>query len=164
MEEYTTSKTVKTEVDELIELLKKKEKVSLSDMAKELNISKTLLQKWVDFLVEEKIIGIEYKFTTPYIYLTKEKAVPEFNFQEDEEIESEELSLADFKNEFMDKIPEGLSEKSKTLDKESLWKNHLWEVLKKKANFFINEANKRGLKNHNELWEEYKLSIFSGEE
>ncbi len=163
MEEYITNKTVKTEVDELIELLKKKDKVSLSDMAKELNISKALLQKWVDFLVEEKIIGIEYKFTTPYIYLTKEESAPEFNFKEDEEIESEELSLMNFKNEFMDKIPKGLSGKSDMLDKDSLWKNHLWEVLKKKSNFFINEANKRGLKDHEKLWEEYKLSIFNEE-
>ncbi|HEC96339.1 MAG TPA: hypothetical protein ENI59_01520, partial [Euryarchaeota archaeon] len=64
-------KTIKTGVDQLIELLKRVEKIEMSKAAKEINVPLKTLQKWVDFLAEEGLIGIEYKFTTPYIYLNK---------------------------------------------------------------------------------------------
>ena len=52
---------------------KKKKKISVDDAAKALKIDEQTIQSLVDFLVEERIFGIEYKFTTPYIYLSKEK-------------------------------------------------------------------------------------------
>lgn len=64
--------TLRTLADELLELVKKSGKISVEDASKSLKVSFQVMQSLVDFLVEEKIFGIEYKFTTPYIYLYKE--------------------------------------------------------------------------------------------
>ena len=63
---------LRTVADELLELVKKSEKISVEDAAKKLKMPIPTVQALVDFLVEEKIFGIEYKFTTPYVYLYKE--------------------------------------------------------------------------------------------
>lgn len=63
---------LKTVADELLDLVKKSNKISIDEAAKNLKVSLETIQSLVDFLVEEKIFGIEYKFTTPYIYLYKE--------------------------------------------------------------------------------------------
>lgn len=60
---------LRTDVDDFLELVKQKKKISLPDAAKELNTPLITVQAWADFLVEEKIIGIEYKFTTPYVFV-----------------------------------------------------------------------------------------------
>ena len=65
--------TLKTVADELVELVKKSKKISVEEAAKKLKMPLATIQSLVDFLVEEKIFGIEYKFTTPYIYLYKEE-------------------------------------------------------------------------------------------
>src|SRR3989338_1934495 len=67
-----TDSIIRTVADELFELVKKKEKISVEDAAKSMKMSVSTVQALVDFLVEEKIFGIEYKFTTPYVYLYKE--------------------------------------------------------------------------------------------
>lgn len=64
---------LKTEVDAFLELIKKNKKVSLIDAAKEMNVPLQTIQLWTDFLVEEGIVGIEYKFTTPYVFMQEEK-------------------------------------------------------------------------------------------
>ncbi|MBI2651963.1 hypothetical protein HYX00_00735 [Candidatus Woesearchaeota archaeon] len=63
---------LRTTADELFELVKKSKKISVEEAAKRLKMPLASAQALVDFLVEEKIFGIEYKFTTPYIYLYKE--------------------------------------------------------------------------------------------
>ncbi len=63
---------LRTDADELLELVKKSKKLSVDEAAKKLKIPVSIIQALVDFLVEERIFGIEYKFTTPYIYLYKE--------------------------------------------------------------------------------------------
>jgi len=63
---------LRTLADELLELVKKNKKISVEEAAKKLNVPLATIQALVDFLVEEKVFGIEYKFTTPYIYLYKE--------------------------------------------------------------------------------------------
>jgi hypothetical protein len=65
---------LKTEVDAFLELVKKNKKVSLIDAAKEMKVPLQTIQLWTDFLVEEGIVGIEYKFTTPYVFMQEEKA------------------------------------------------------------------------------------------
>ena len=45
----------------------------MEDASKILKLPMNVVQSLVDFLVEEKIFGIEYKFTTPYIYISQEK-------------------------------------------------------------------------------------------
>ena len=63
---------LRTLADELLEVVKNTKKVSVEEAAKKLKVPIEAAQALVDFLVEEKIFGIEYKFTTPYIYLYKE--------------------------------------------------------------------------------------------
>ena len=65
--------TLKTGADDLYELVRLRKKISVEEAAKLLKISTKTAQSLVDFLVEEKIFGIEYKFTTPYIYISQEK-------------------------------------------------------------------------------------------
>ena len=66
------SPILRTVADELLELVRKSRKISVEDAAKALKMPIASVQALVDFLVEEKVIGIEYKFTTPYIYLYRE--------------------------------------------------------------------------------------------
>ena len=63
---------LRTVADELLDLVKKSRKISVEEAAKKLNVPLETAQSLVDFLVEEKVFGIEYKFTTPYVYLYKE--------------------------------------------------------------------------------------------
>ena len=63
---------LKTLADELLELVKRHKKISVEDAAKKLKIPLSTIQALVDFLVEERIFGIEYKFTTPFVYPYKE--------------------------------------------------------------------------------------------
>ena len=62
---------IRTTADELFDLVKRSGKVSVEDAAKQLKMPLATAQALVDFLVEERIFGIEYKFTTPYVYLHK---------------------------------------------------------------------------------------------
>ncbi|PIN80315.1 hypothetical protein COV16_01035 [Candidatus Woesearchaeota archaeon CG10_big_fil_rev_8_21_14_0_10_34_8] len=64
---------LRTEVDTFLELIKRNKKISLQDAAKEMKVPILTIQAWTDFLVEEGIVGIEYKFTTPYVFVQEEK-------------------------------------------------------------------------------------------
>jgi hypothetical protein len=64
---------VTTGVDDLLAYLRDKDRIAMQDAANVLGVSLDTLQAWVDFLVEEKILGIEYKFTKPFIYLNREE-------------------------------------------------------------------------------------------
>lgn len=61
--------TLKTSADDLYELVRNKKKISIEEASKELGLPESTVHSLVDFLVEEKLFGIEYKFTTPFIYL-----------------------------------------------------------------------------------------------
>ena len=67
-------KLITTEVDTFLELIKAEGKITLQGAAQRLHVSLETIQAWTDFLVEEKIVGIEYKFTTPYVFIEKEQA------------------------------------------------------------------------------------------
>ena len=56
--------TITTGVDALLELLKSTEKIAMPDAAKKLNVPLDTLQSWVDFLVEERIIGDIHSWDT----------------------------------------------------------------------------------------------------
>lgn len=81
---------ITTAVDDLIHLVKESGKISLMEAAKQLDVPQKTVETWVDFLVEEERLSIEYKFTTPYIFLNKD-------FVDEEE----ELSISkeDFESE-----------------------------------------------------------------
>ena len=64
---------LKTGADDLYELVKARKKLSVEDAAKSLKMPVDTVHALVDFLVEDKLFGIEYKFTTPYIYIAGAK-------------------------------------------------------------------------------------------
>jgi DNA-binding Lrp family transcriptional regulator len=141
---------VRTGVDELLDLLGKNAKIPLVEAASKLKIDVGVVQAWVDFLVEEGIIGIEYKFTTPYIYINKgiEK--------EKTELHEEHLNVQYFKRQFWerarhDNIPE--------VEIGKLWEHHITQALELQKKYFYFEAQRRKLPRVEELWDEYKELI-----
>jgi hypothetical protein len=141
-----------TRVDDLLDLLKKQEKIPMEDAADELDVDLESVQSWVDFLVEERIVGIEYKFTKPYIYLNE----PEDVDQADEEDDIK--SFEGFKENFMEKAAEKQIPEE---NRHNLWQNHVEKVLSRKKDYFMQEADKRNLQNADELWDEYKEKLLS---
>ena len=61
------SSLIETGVDKLVNLVKERGRIALADAAKELGVSATVIQEWVDFLEEEGIISVEYKLTKPFL-------------------------------------------------------------------------------------------------
>ena len=61
------SSVIETGVDKLVNLVNERGRIALQDAAKELGVSTTVIQEWVDFLEEEGIISVEYKITKPYL-------------------------------------------------------------------------------------------------
>ncbi len=144
---YLGEETVRTGVDDLLELLRKVDKITLGDAAQKLGISSSLLQSWVDFLVEEEILGIEYKFTKPIIYLNKPGEEKKAQVKEEAE-----AGLESYKQDFKLRA----TEKSIPIEKISfLWKDHAREALSRRKDFFFREAKKRNLANIDNLWRLY---------
>jgi hypothetical protein len=115
---------IKTGVDELLELLAHSTKIPLTEAASKLKIDPGVIQAWADFLVEEGIIGIEYKFTTPYIYLNK---VIEKKPQESTE-KQQEYNVQYFKKQFWERAKAGNIPEEQI---EQLWKNHVIQALER---------------------------------
>ncbi len=145
-------KRVETGVDELIYYLEKHDRVSLKDVSSDLKIPEATLQLWVDFLVEERILGVEYKFTKPFIFLNKEDKARAVLSDADQAIHS----IEDFKKEFFDEA------KKKQLPEQKipmLWQAHLDEALEKQKEFFLREARKRYLNKPEEIFVAYKRKM-----
>ena len=73
----TEIRTIKTGVDKLVELIKDKKRITVDEAAKLLSMPKELVEELADFLEEREVIGIEYKFSVPYMVykeLTREEA------------------------------------------------------------------------------------------
>jgi hypothetical protein len=156
-EKEMVEEVIKTGVDELLDILKHSSKLPLSDVAKKLNVSMDVAQAWVDFLVEEGIVGIEYKFTTPFVYLNKaleEEAAPEQPSLENEM----KINLALFKKQFWDKAQKNSIPESKV---QMLWRNHLMQELEIKKKFFFFEAQRRKIHDVDNLWSEYQNNLLS---
>ncbi|MGV8141405.1 MAG: winged helix-turn-helix domain-containing protein [Candidatus Woesearchaeota archaeon] len=143
---------VKTGVDELLEFLAHNAKTPLSEVATKLKLDVGVVQAWVDFLVEEGIIGIEYRFTTPYIYLNKVVEKKQETVQEKEE----NYNIQYFKEQFWAKarsnnIPD------KQID--MLWKNHVIQALDLQKKYFFFEAQRRKINDIEQAWQEYRELI-----
>ncbi len=98
---------IETGVDRLVELINKEKKISVDDAAKNLGISKVVIQEWADFLEEEKIISIEYMFSKTYLVERKLTKV---------EIKEKEKEYSNEKDAFIRKVETSL----KNLDKDTL--------------------------------------------
>ncbi len=62
---------ITTEADLLMNLLKEVNEISLDEAAKVLGIPPATLENWANFLEEERLLSVKYKFTTPYLVYTK---------------------------------------------------------------------------------------------
>lgn len=149
-----SSAAIETGVDELIRFLEKSGKVSIKDAAVGIKVPEATLQLWVDFLVEERIIGIEYKFTKPYIFLN----IAEQKKPTEKEDKKDLLSITFYKDEFIKnakkkKLPENTVSQ--------LWQKHASEAIDKQKEFFIREAKKRNLERPEELFEQYKKKLLA---
>jgi chromosome segregation ATPase len=58
---------IETGVDKLVAIIRSKGRISVPEAAKELGVGPIVVEEWADFLEEEGIISIEYKFATPYL-------------------------------------------------------------------------------------------------
>jgi len=94
------SSVIETGVDKLVKIIKERGKIALSDAAKELGVSTTVVQEWVDFLEDEGIISVEYKMTKPFLVdrkLTKkeiESKAKEFENKKDVFVRKAEVNLS----------------------------------------------------------------------
>ena len=140
---------VRTGVDRLIAFLEGKDKVLLSEAASALAMPSESIQLWVDFLVEENIVGIEYKFTKPYIYLNRTTSA------KTRVIKEGEYTWDTYHRAFLQRAHEkGVSD----IEAATLWKNHVVETLEQKKRFFFDEARKRDL-HPDALWENYRIQV-----
>jgi len=143
---------LRTDVDEFLDLIRKKGRISLSEAAKELKIPVTTVQAWADFLVEEKIIGLEYKFTTPYVYM---------NIEQSDKMEFKNYTQFDTKEEFYEKAQnKGLNAGQIKL----LWLKYLNVNRNAMKSVFYEKAKDRGMTKEkaNALWKRYLEYLESG--
>ena|SRR3989338_6650905 len=137
------NKALRTSADDLMEVVKRHKKMSVDDLAKVLRISLQSVQAIVDFLVEEKVLDIEYRFTTPYVYLNEGKPS-----------EHKGPSGAFSKEEFFAKAREkGITEDEIML----LWKKYLAQNLPEIRQEFMTKAYAHGAiaEKAEELWQKY---------
>lgn len=141
---------LETSADQLMELVKGREKITIEEAAKDLKMPEKTVQALVDFLVEEKILGIEYKFTTPYIYLSKKdfkETLPRFT-------RKKETPLLVSKEEFYEKAKLRNIPYQKI---EGLWKKYLEEHLGKIKEEFFRKSRLKDIPiaKIEELWQKY---------
>ncbi len=144
MQEESEDHVLKTDVDQFLEIVTERGKISIAEAAKLMKTSIETVQAWADFLVEEKIIGMEYKFTTPYVYIIKDKK------------NSVDVTYIgyDTKEEFFEKA------KSKGVSDEMvkvLWQKYLKNNLKSIQEAFFKKTKDRGIDDlqANRLWMKY---------
>ena len=100
-----------------------------------------MIDKLLLLLVEDKILGIEYKFTTPYVYLNEEAR---------EKGKRSFLSKEEFYQQARNRgSPEGQIA--------SLWKSYLDDALPRIRQEFMAKAIARGViaQQAEEMWQKY---------
>lgn len=97
---------IETGVDRLVELIDKDKRISVEDAAKKLGISKIVIQEWADFLEEEKIISIEYRFSKTFLLQRK---------LTEKEVKNKEKEYSSEKDAFVRKVEAGI----KTLESDA---------------------------------------------
>jgi hypothetical protein len=142
---------VETGVDDLIQFLKDHGKVSLKEIADAMKIEESFVQAWTDFLIEENIVGVEYKFTKPYLFLNDVTSAQAVKDEKQSEVKKKGLIV--LKDEYFDrarkkKIPDAKIQK--------LWNKKLNDALDKRREYFMREAAKRKLSSSEGLFSQYK--------
>jgi len=139
---------VATDVDQLVELVKKRGKISLHELISILKKDASIVQSWVDFLVEENILGMEYKFITPYVYFNKETDAKKTVLQESFD------NVLEDKSDFFKKMnAKGIPIK----DTNAIWKKYLEENMETMKRIFYVKAKSKNFSETqvNGLWEKY---------
>lgn len=140
-------RSVKTGVDRLIEYLKRNGKTKIKTIAKDLELPETTVKSWIDFLLEEERVLLDYEFTTPYAELTdKERA----------KIPSNKHHLSRMKKHFKKKAKDGEVSDEKS---EFLWKKYIETELDSLKDFFRKEAQKRDVEKVEDAWKDYKAGV-----
>ncbi len=145
-------KQIRTIADDILELVKKNKRLSIEEVAKTLKIPLSSTESLVNFMVEEKILGIEYRFTTPYIYLyneeVKEDETKKFMFAPELVIKETFYKHAKEKN-----IPDNHIEE--------LWRKYIRENIEGiREDFFAKSKEKKmPQKKIEEIWEKYLLHL-----
>ena len=141
---------LRTGADELFELVRTKKKISIEEAAKILGMPVNTVHSLVEFLVEEKIFGIEYKFTTPYIYLSREFKVKPSHEQKRASISDNLVT----KEIFFDRAKHKGIHNQKIHD---LWNKYLNQNLKNIRHEFYKKARLKIKNEHkiNSLWTKY---------
>lgn len=141
---------VETGVDRMMSVLDKRGKLSITELSEALKIPEATVQLWVDFLIEERVLGVEYKFTKPYVFLNK-KNISTAQVQEIVGIEF-------FKKEFF----EGAIKRKIPVSKiPELWRHHLDEAIEKQKEHFFLEAKRLGMINVQGLYADYKKRLLN---
>ncbi len=143
---------LKTGVDDLMRVVKAEKRISVPAVAKRLNLSEKVVQSWIDFLVEEHLLGIEYKFTTPYVFSLQKE-------QPKRAVDQESYVLSDFKSVFISycqqkQLPEE--------QHETLWCEHLDSVVQSQKTFFSEECGRRGISDTETLFADYVQEVMRG--
>ncbi|MBD3208888.1 hypothetical protein GF367_00530 [Candidatus Woesearchaeota archaeon] len=60
-------KNIETGVDKLVTLVDRHKRISLDDAAKQLGVSKVLIQEWADFLEQDGLISVEYSLSKVWL-------------------------------------------------------------------------------------------------
>lgn len=109
---------IETGVDKLVNLINAKGKIASYDAARDLGVSSIVIMEWADFLEEEGIINIEYKFTKPFLVARKlgkkdmQEKAKEFSGKKDVFVRKAEVSVI-----FLDKEAEKLKKIKDEFDK-----------------------------------------------
>lgn len=137
---------LRTDVDDFVEFIRQRGKMSLNDVAKELGLDEKTVEAWTDFLVEERILGIEYKFTTPYVFMNSDDSGAQSQIAQGGFFESKE--------EFFQKAQE---KKIPDYKAKILWFKYLELNEDKIKNSFVNKAKSRGISTDkiSDLWRRY---------
>jgi hypothetical protein len=121
---------IETGVDKLVGLIKECKKITVADAAKKLGVSKTVLQEWADFLQEEKVIDIDYKFTSTWLI---EKKMTE------EDIKNKKSEFESLKDNFIRKVETSIeSVNHETLGLEKIRSE--FDVIKKEISFELEKV------------------------
>ena len=163
---------IETGVDKLVKLINLKKKITLEKAAKFLGVSTVVVEEWANFLEDDGVISIEYKFSNVYLVERKisqeefKKKTKEFSTKQDAFVRKVEtaLSAVELDTEKLDEIKTEFRELSRELGKEvSAVKTELeelehYEKLKKNLDqqILLQQQNFRTVleQKHNELIKE----------
>ncbi|MBI2657338.1 hypothetical protein HYX08_01440 [Candidatus Woesearchaeota archaeon] len=145
---HPNSPLLRTVADELLELVRKSKKISVEEAAKKLKMHVPAVQSLVDFLVEERVFGIEYKFTTPYIYLYKE------GIKEAKEKDTSFTKGLITKEQFYEKAKE---KKAPYEHIEGMWRKYLQQNISRMREEFLKKSREKKVPEDKieELWKKY---------